>query len=244
MPWFKVDDKLHDHRKARQAGSSAMGLWVLAGSWAADNTMDGFVPESVCSRWDSRFRRLAERLVEVGLWETGELDGEAGWWFHDWKHMQPSKDEVLGKREQARERMARVRANKTSGSQDVRANTEGTSQNVRLTPSRPVPSRPEGSEEPKEIEPRKRATRIPEDWKPTQSDIDWQRSKGISDLLARRSLEKFGNYWSSKSGQAATKTDWSKTWQNWLLTEQERTPTTAASRPGSLSDRYQASTEW
>lgn len=27
MPWFKVDDRLHDHFKARQAGKAAMGVW-------------------------------------------------------------------------------------------------------------------------------------------------------------------------------------------------------------------------
>ncbi len=74
MPWFKVDDKLHDHRKARAAGATAMGVWVLAGSWAADNLTDGFVPASVLGRWGRP--REASRLVEVGLWFADEQDGE------------------------------------------------------------------------------------------------------------------------------------------------------------------------
>jgi hypothetical protein len=76
VPWFKVDDKLHDHRKARAAGATAMGLWVLAGSWSADNLTDGFIPATILPRWGRP--RDANRLTEVGLWHTDEQDGETG----------------------------------------------------------------------------------------------------------------------------------------------------------------------
>lgn len=68
---------------------------------------------------------------------------------------------------------------------------------------------------------RKRAARIPDDWKPTQADIDWQRKSSIPDALARREFEKFGNYWRSKGANAA-KLDWSMTWHNWLLDAADR----------------------
>lgn len=87
MPWFKVDDQLHDHRKARAAGKAAMGVWVLAGSWCSERELGGFVPESVLSRWGTRAD--AGRLVAAGLWDEGENDGERGWWFHDWSIFQP-----------------------------------------------------------------------------------------------------------------------------------------------------------
>lgn len=87
MPWFKVDDQLHDHRKARAAGKAAMGVWVLAGSWCSERENDGFVPASVLSRWGTKAD--AKRLVEAGLWVGGVLDGEPGWWFHDWTIFQP-----------------------------------------------------------------------------------------------------------------------------------------------------------
>ncbi len=47
ISWFKVDDKLHDHHKANAAKKAAMGVWVLAGSWSADNLTDGFIPARV-----------------------------------------------------------------------------------------------------------------------------------------------------------------------------------------------------
>lgn len=87
MAWFKVDDKLHDHRKARLAGKSAMGVWVLAGSWCMSSETDGFVPESILSRWGTR--RDAAQLVKVGLWFADTDKGEYGWRFHDWLTYQP-----------------------------------------------------------------------------------------------------------------------------------------------------------
>lgn len=88
MAWFKVDDKLHDHRKARKAGKAAMGVWVLAGSWSMDNLTDGFIPADVLSRWGTKAD--AGRLVASGLWFVDQHDGESGWRFHDWARFQPS----------------------------------------------------------------------------------------------------------------------------------------------------------
>lgn len=92
--WFKVDDGLHDHRKVRRCDDlAAMGLWVLAGSWAgANNETEGFVPVSVAVRWKG-YKRLAGKLVDAGLWEVAELDGEQGWRFHDWHDLQPTLDQ-------------------------------------------------------------------------------------------------------------------------------------------------------
>lgn len=155
MPWFKVDDKHHDHRKTRRAlrggkkrrDAAAIGLWSLAGSWSADNLMDGFVPTDELLRWDDDGEALAARLVEAEFWEPSERDGERGFQFINWDEHQPTKAEVEAKREAARERMRAVRAKGGRGSGEVRANEQvnnaGSSRDVRSTPSRPVPSRPD-----------------------------------------------------------------------------------------------------
>lgn len=146
MTWFKVDDRLHDHRKARAAGAAAMGLWVLAGSWASANETDGFVPQSVLGRWSSKSRALAKLLCGVGLWAEAESNGEPGYLFHDWDEYQPNSKDLQVKRDAARDRMQRVRANRRARSREqdanVRENNAGTSREVRSTPSR---SRPDPS---------------------------------------------------------------------------------------------------
>ena len=110
MPWFKVDDDLHDSKKPRVAGTAAMGLWVLAGSWCMDNLTDGFVPATVPVRWSPQWKKLAASLVTAGLWIERVKDGEPGWVFHDWDKYQPSAAKVKKERKEARERMAALRA--------------------------------------------------------------------------------------------------------------------------------------
>lgn len=112
MTWFKVDDTLHSHKKAMRAGAEAMGLWVLAGSWAADQLTDGWVPDYAITRWSSHPDELANRLVAAGLWVEGEHDGDKGWWFHEWEERQPTRSDVLVRRKADAERRARWREEK------------------------------------------------------------------------------------------------------------------------------------
>ena len=111
MPWFMVDDKLHSHKKRLRAGIEAMGLWVVAGSWSADQLADGFVPDYVARGLDPKAERHAASLVSAGLWEIAEKDGERGWQFHEWAQRQPLRIEVEAKRAAATEKKRRQRRN-------------------------------------------------------------------------------------------------------------------------------------
>jgi len=91
--WMKIDDGLHAHRKTRAVTKSAagkardaapMGLWVLAGSWAAERRTDGWVPRDELDRWDDDWEALADRLVRSGYWWPQARDGEQGFGFTDW----------------------------------------------------------------------------------------------------------------------------------------------------------------
>lgn len=138
MVWFKVDDKLHDHPKARKAGPTAMGVWLLAGSWSADNLTDGFIPAAILPRWGRP--RDATRLVEVGLWHADEQDGEKGWRFHEWAERQPTRAQKLA------ERAAKAEAGRIGGLHSGRSRREAsTKQDASALvepPSRPDPTRP------------------------------------------------------------------------------------------------------
>lgn len=107
MTWFRVDDQLHEHRKARKAGKAAMGVWVLAGSWSMDNETDGFVPEEVLARWGTGSD--VAKLVAANLWSPETFQGEKGWRFHDWSFFQPSAAVTAAKR--AKEHAAGLRGN-------------------------------------------------------------------------------------------------------------------------------------
>jgi len=66
-----------------------MGLWVVAGAFAAQYLTGGHVPDWYIQSWPSG-RRLAARLVAAGLWEVAD----DGWQFHEWDERQPSKEDV------------------------------------------------------------------------------------------------------------------------------------------------------
>lgn len=108
MAWFRVDDMLHSHPKARKAGLSAIGLWSLAGSFSMAYKLDGFVPEWFIKNWPQG-PKLAAALVDTMLWEPTVKDGQRGWQFHDWPDYQPLSEEIEKSRANSRERQRKHR---------------------------------------------------------------------------------------------------------------------------------------
>lgn len=64
--------------------------------------------------------------------------------------------------------------------------------------------------------PRKRATRLAEDWALPLEWGEWAISEGWSEAVIRLEAAKFRDYWRAKSGKDATKADWQATWRNWM----------------------------
>lgn len=68
--------------------------------------------------------------------------------------------------------------------------------------------------------PKKRATRIPDEFIVTPEMETWARSK-CPDIDWVNQTERFVNHWKAKSGKDALKLDWDRTWKNWLLQAQD-----------------------
>lgn len=146
MTWFKVDDHLHSHKKSMRAGTEAMGLWVLAGSWSAAEESDGWVPDYVLGRLvGPNGDELAEQLVRAGMWEADVHDGEDGYRFHAWEEYQPTAEQLEAKRAATRERVRAVRARgaeqRTNTAGSTRVPTQPVAPDVTPTPTRPDPTR-------------------------------------------------------------------------------------------------------
>lgn len=150
MTWFKVDDDLSFHRKVVKAGNAAMGLWVRAGSWSAQQLTDGFVPDNMIELLGTSAQR--RKLVSAELWE--EVSG--GVVFHGWSKngRQPTAQSVREKRADAAKRQQEYRdrkAGKFSASSQVTDARNGAthtsvteSVTVSVTPSvTPAPTRPD-----------------------------------------------------------------------------------------------------
>jgi hypothetical protein len=62
-----------------------------------------------------------------------------------------------------------------------------------------------------------KGSRLPDDWEPSQADLDYALNSGWTIEHVRIEATKFRNYWTSKTGKDATKKNWHRTWQNWCL---------------------------
>lgn len=108
MPWTKLDDSFHGHRKVRRAGLEAIGLHARALSLAGEQ-MDAHIDrEWVQEAGGRNWQKLAAKLVEADLWEVNRN----GWLVHDYHDYNPTREEweaERAKRSAAGKRAANAR---------------------------------------------------------------------------------------------------------------------------------------
>lgn len=86
-----------------------------------------------------------------------------------------------------------------------------TPQPEKIIPPTPEPPLPE---DPPKL---RNGTRLPDDWVLSDGNYQYAAGKGLDHQTIQDESEKFLNYWTSKTGVGATKLNWDKTWQNWIL---------------------------
>lgn len=149
MSWFRVDDSFTDHPKVRSIPradrKAAVGLWTLAGSYAARQLTDGFiftddVIDLGCATKD------ANALVKSGLWHAHGHDcgrcapvPEGQYLFHDWLVYQRSREKVLAERAAATERQ-RIARERAKSQRDTGVTADATEGVVTVPPTRPDPT--------------------------------------------------------------------------------------------------------
>jgi hypothetical protein len=94
--WIKLDDRFLLNPKVMDAGLHARALYVAGLCYASGELTDGFIPNPAVRKLGvladvADPERAAERLTEVGLWET--CDG--GYQIHDFLDWNPTKEHVL-----------------------------------------------------------------------------------------------------------------------------------------------------
>lgn len=210
--YIKVHNGLPDHPKVVGLSDKAFRAIVTYWCYCDRHYTDGSVPGVIALR---EGRKAIAELEKTGLIESRGSD----WFCHDYLEHQRSAAEVKAMKEKRRSAGSLGGKARAENLASAKASASGL---VKQTGSKPVAEVELEVEKEKTTLPRKRGSRLPNDWKPSTEDIAWQRTKAIADDLARREFEKFGNYWRSKSGATAVKLDWSGVWRNWLLTAQER----------------------
>lgn len=143
MTWFRIDDGFWSHPKIVQLSDAAITLWTRAGSYSCQHLTDGHLTTHALRMVGGK-SRTADELVRAGLWE--KVNG--GYSFHDWEHYQESSEVVLARRENARERQRKARAEREKKQHDNHMQSRGMSQRDidRDSPrefSTPDPTRPD-----------------------------------------------------------------------------------------------------
>lgn len=217
MAWFKVDDGFHDHPKVDNLSLEAIGLWIMCATWSSRHLTDGVVPFARIVKLGGN-AELCSELVRANMWRTSEDVRDAGspntYEYVNWGDWNPTKDDVQEDRKKARERMKNLRSKqsdqgKRSGEQT--ANERRTSGDVRdPVPSRPVPyiettssPAPKGRKRP--------ATRLPDDWMPSQDHCDKATQLGLD---IDEQVERFRNHAAANDRRQAS---WNASFSNWLL---------------------------
>ena len=98
--WCRIDDNVPHHPKFVQAGALASWLWICGNCYANRYLTDGFIPHHALPTLGqvAHPQRVADRLVQVGLWEAVA----GGYRVHDFHHHNPKAADVKLKREQDR----------------------------------------------------------------------------------------------------------------------------------------------
>ena len=101
MAWLKVDDRFCLNSKAIKVWTTnpaALGLWLMGGSWTANQMEDGFIPSHVIAMLGSA--ELADVLMDAGLWSFDAT--RDGFLMNDFLKYNPSRAELEAKTEQKR----------------------------------------------------------------------------------------------------------------------------------------------
>lgn len=133
MAWVRVDDQVPRHEKFLKAGPAASWLWVCGLAHSQAQLTDGFISDIALPTIGvlKGYKDLAQRLVEVGLWErVGD-----GFVVHDYLDHNDSRSTVLEKRAAD---AARKRKQSGDGTPDG-ISAESSAPRARV-PSHPIPS--------------------------------------------------------------------------------------------------------
>lgn len=236
-PYAPLSAYYADDEAIMAAGEDAELLYIRMLAYAARTpTTEGWISDAVVTSRLGILPRSDEAGTDAGsragkLAESGLIIREGtGWRIRSWLRWNRSAEEM------GRERV-RDRNRKTSTNDGTDAgNGAGTGAGVpHLLPTAETETETEAV---KTTAPRKRATRIPDDFDVTDGMRSW--AQGSTPLVnLDRETANFRDYWRAKPGKDATKQDWVATWRTWMRRAQEnaerRTPQAAVGSPVELN---------
>jgi len=209
MHWFRFYNEALDDPKVQRLDGDTFKTWVNLLCLCARH--DG-LPKSIqdisfALRVDLHgCSTVLSRLADAGLLDRlhGGVDG-MHYAIHAWDKRQYKSDTST-------ERVKRFRERSSNATETVNET--------------PPDTESETDTETDKIQRRKKvialASRLPDDWQPSDSDIDFAISL---DVDYRREADIFRDYWIAQAGAKGRKANWQSTWRNWIRRASERIAT-------------------
>ena len=215
--YAKIEHNLYENPKIVGLSDKAFRAYIESILYSGKHLTDGFLDERIVARmWPDGIDELTSNDPVNPSWV--KVDG--GYQIYGFCERQTTKAEVDAMREQkSRAGKASVEAKRNKKQTEIQQSVE---QSANTTPTQAQPDT--------DIDTyidintnNKRATRINENWNLDDELLGWTRTTapGLNIVTER---EKFIDYWISKAGKDAAKTDWSRTWKNWVRSNVERNP--------------------
>ena len=217
----RLDLDYADHPKIAGLSDAAFRAHIELILYARKYETDGLIgnrhANRVGSRWDSEV--ITELLSNDP--DTPSLCRlvSGDFLLHGFTDMQESKAEITARKQKNAENGRRGGRPKQTQSVSDSVSHSLTQSGTQIKAE--TETETETLTTPKGVVPRKRGTRITEDFEVTPEMVSWA-AKEASLVDGKRATEKFINHFMAKSGRDATKVDWVRTWKNWLLNDQER----------------------
>jgi len=206
MHWFRFYNEALDDPKVQRLDGDTFKTWVNLLCLCARH--DG-LPKSIqdisfALRVDVHgCSTVLSRLADAGLLDRlhGGVDG-MHYAIHAWDKRQYKSDTST-------ERVKRFRERSSNATETVNET--------------PPDTETDTDTETDKIQRRKKvialATRLPDDWQPSDGDIDFAISL---DVDYRREADIFRDYWIAQAGAKGRKANWQSTWRNWIRRASER----------------------
>ena len=167
--------------------------------------------------------RLLQRLTRMSKDEWAESRDVLAMLFgENWSHKRIDEelakaDEIIEKRRSAANaRHAKNKSDAHAEQVDSKSSDTGA---LPRTLDQGLKEEPNGSS-------KKRACRIPDDFRP---DLAWAVGAGLSPQEAELEAANFRGYWTAKAGKDAAKLNWPVTWEVWVRNSLKRRPSSRAS---------------
>ena len=209
MHWFRFYNEALDDPKVQRLDGDTFKTWVNLLCLCARH--DG-LPKSIqdisfALRVDVHgCSTVLSRLADAGLLDRlhGGVDG-MHYAIHAWDKRQYKSDTSTERVKRFRERSGNVTETVNETPPDTETDTDT---------------------ETDKIQRRKKvialASRLPDDWQPSDGDIDFAISL---DVDYRREADIFRDYWIAQAGAKGRKANWQSTWRNWIRRASERIAT-------------------